>query len=366
MTHSNKLQFSPLTPYRVLSLDGGGMRGLYTLGLLKSLSDRFCQSRKVDIGKGFDLIVGTSTGGFIATGLAAGVEIEKMTAIYRDRGRNIFTNPMPKGKKWSLFWWVFRNLCKPANTNDALKRELEKVFKEETVEEVFTRRQVALCVTAINIVNNCPRVFKTPHNPEKHADNKRKLVDICLATSAAPIIFPIASIPDPENTNLQEGFVDGGLWANNPTLIGLIEAIEMAKSDQPIEIISMGTCSPAGGNIFNATKADKGIKDWRFGVRPLEISMDAQSMGFTFMCDFLTKKLNDFGKKITVYRLESSKLSKVQEDAIGLDIATEDACNTMQSIATLDGQHLHGKAHRESDDKKLTILKNIFENLPTL
>ena len=366
MTHDSKLNLSPLSPYRVLSLDGGGMRGLYTLGLLKSLSDRFCRSKKVDIGKGFDLIIGTSTGGIIAAGLAAGVEIEKMIAIYRDQGKNIFTDPMPKGKKWSLLLWMFRNLCKPANANDALKRELKKVFKKETVEEVFARRQIALCITAINIVNNCPRIFKTPHNPLKHADNKRKLVDICLATSAAPIIFPIATIPDPENENLQEGFVDGGLWANNPTFIGLIEAMEMAKNDQPIEIISVGTCPPAGGDVFNPQKVNRGIKSWDFGIRPLKVSMDAQSMGFNFICDLLANKLSNFGKKVTVYRLQSSKSSQAQESVIGLDIANEDACNTMQPIATHDGKHLHGKALREDDDKKISMLKNIFENLPAL
>ena len=120
-------------------------------------------------------------------------------------------------------------------------------------------------------------------------------------------------------------------------MVGLIEALGMAKDDQSIEIISVGTCSPAGGDIFNFKKANRGIKDWGFGVRPLELSMDAQAMGFNFMCDFLAKKLNDFGKNVTIHRLESPKLSRDQEGAIGLDIATEDACNTMQTIATLNG-----------------------------
>lgn len=356
-------------PYRILSLDGGGMRGLYTLALLKSLSERFCESSKKDIGKGFDLIVGTSTGGIIAAGLAAGVEIEKMMQIYRDRGKDIFTDPSPKEmekKLWQLLRWAKRNFSTPANSNDVLKSELQRVFGKETVEEVYKRRGLALCLTSINIVNNCPRVFKTPHDPQKHADNKRKLVDVCLATSAAPIIFPIASIPEPENEGLKEGFVDGGLWANNPILIGLIEALGLTEDNQPIEIISIGTSPPVGGSVFNPQKANRGIKGWGFGIHPLELSMNAQSLGFNFACDFLAKKLGDFGKKVTICRLKPSGLSKEQEDAIGLDIATTDACNTLQAVATLDGQHIHGKAYREADNKKLKILKDIFEQLPNL
>ena len=61
-------------PYRVLSLDGGGMRGLYTASVLKSLMNRVSKpGNDKDIGKGFDLIVGTSTGGILACGLVAGI-----------------------------------------------------------------------------------------------------------------------------------------------------------------------------------------------------------------------------------------------------------------------------------------------------
>ena len=190
MTHSKTPTTSSLPPYRVLSLDGGGMRGLYTLGLLKSLSERFCRLSKMDIGKGFNLIVGTSTGGIIATGLATGVAVESMIEIYRGRGKDIFTDPKPKNKI-NTFWWAIRNLCKSANTNNILRNELQKVFKEETVEEVYTRRQIALCVTAVNVVNNCPKIFKTPHDSQKHADNKRNLLIFALQLRRPPSFFQL-------------------------------------------------------------------------------------------------------------------------------------------------------------------------------
>ncbi len=91
-------------PYRVLSLDGGGMRGLYTASLLKSLSERFCKSSNKDIGKGFDLIVGTSTGGILAAGLVAGIEIDKIIEIYYKEGKNIFKSPVPNNFLRKIIW----------------------------------------------------------------------------------------------------------------------------------------------------------------------------------------------------------------------------------------------------------------------
>ena len=99
-----------LKPYRVLSLDGGGMRGLYTAALLKSLSQQFGKSSKKDIGKGFHLIVGTSTGGILACGLAAGIPIDEIMEIYSKAGKDIFTNPMPNDSSdlKKLSWAVFK------------------------------------------------------------------------------------------------------------------------------------------------------------------------------------------------------------------------------------------------------------------
>ena len=55
-------------------------------------------------------------------------------------------------------------------------------------------------------------------------DAKRQIADVCLAASAAPFFLPAADIPNPDNAEKKEYFIDGGLWENNPTLIGLSEA----------------------------------------------------------------------------------------------------------------------------------------------
>ena len=99
-------------PYRVLTIDGGGIRGLYTATALHTLMKRYLpdsQAKDRDIGKGFDLIVGTSTGGILAAALAKGVSTQKIIEFYANTGRDIFPDPMPKCKL-GILWWSLKNL----------------------------------------------------------------------------------------------------------------------------------------------------------------------------------------------------------------------------------------------------------------
>lgn len=80
-------------PFRVLSLDGGGMRGIYTAAFLSRLTDQFARLRgepALDLGRGFDLITGTSTGAIVGCALAIGRPISEVVALYREHGPKIF------------------------------------------------------------------------------------------------------------------------------------------------------------------------------------------------------------------------------------------------------------------------------------
>ena len=323
---------------------------------------RFCEANNRDIGKGFDLIVGTSTGGILAAGLAAGINIDKIIEIYTQEGYKIFTKPKPNHPVLKFLWAICCSIS-PANKNTYFKKKLEEIFKNETIGEVYERRKIGLCIQSLKLVDYSPRVFKTPHNPKKHADNKRKLSDICLATSAAPIIFPIASSPEPDNPDTQEHFIDGGIWSNNPTLIGLIEALDISQKDQSIEIISIGTSPASSGESLNPAKTNRGIMGWGYGVDILEASGNAQSRSVEFISKFLEKHLNNSGRTVKIYRLPQKCLSSSQEKVISLDKASKEACNTLISLGTEDGKEIYGMTFQKEEDPDLKMLTNIFNNI---
>ena len=84
--------------FRVLSLDGGGMRGTYTATYLSRVASAFAKRRgldRLDVGRDFDLIVGTNTGGLLASALVAGLPLENVVALYREHGPRIFQRRMP-------------------------------------------------------------------------------------------------------------------------------------------------------------------------------------------------------------------------------------------------------------------------------
>ena len=351
-------------PYRVLSLDGGGMRGLYTASVLQSLVNRFSKpNHKIDkdIGKGFDLIVGTSTGGILACGLASGVPIRNIIELYSKKGKKIFTNPFPFDWKIKKLWWAYQNKNKPANSNKALTQELQSIFSDKTMGQIYNERKVGLCITSINLIDYSPRVFKTPHNLLKNADNNRKLIDVCLAASAAPIIFPIANIPDPERENIYENFVDGGLWANSPISVALIEAISCSGENQKIEIVSIGTCPAQKGEVVK--NSNRGLFQWQFGIKPMELSMESQSKASHNIADFLCVQLKKLGRKVTIHRLKQTVPSVEQAKFLSLDQANKQTCDLLIKLGKKDGEAIYGEITRKD---KYNNLKTIFTNLPNI
>jgi uncharacterized protein len=226
-------------PFRVLTLDGGGMRGLYSATLLQVLAKRFNRQfhdKEPDVGKAFDLICGTSTGAILACTLAVGIPLSRVTKLYREKGSQIFRRPMPKGESLALYRWAWAHRNKPAANADALKEALEDCFGDSTLGEVYQKRKIALCIPAVSAINYQARVLKTSHIQGKHRDDGYRIVDVCMASSAAPIFFPIAMRKKHDEEYTVNHFVDGGLWANNPVMVGLTESLAMAVMDQPIEI----------------------------------------------------------------------------------------------------------------------------------
>lgn len=348
-------------PYRVLTLDGGGARGLYTATKLHTLMKRYlpnAQAADRDIGKAFDMIVGTSTGGILATALALGKSTAEIIKLYADHGKDIFPDPMPPE---TSYWWAWKNRKSPAGNRSQLQLQLKNLFGDETIGSMYQKRKIGLCVPAVNVATNKAWVFKTAHNPEKHRDDNYKLVDVCLATSAAPIFLPLSLIENPDTGVGEDVFADGGLWANNPVLVGLVEALEMSGK-RPIEIISIGTCPPPSGQVVAGNEADRGIMDWKVGIKIVETSIDAQASGHHFMATILANKLTGLGKQCTVIRLPQSPPSSEQVNHLGLDNASAHSIQVLSQLGKSDGEAAHSWSLPGNTPDRV-IVKDIFSNL---
>lgn len=268
---------------RVLTIDGGGMRGLYAATYLSALAQEAAKRRAsglLDVGKAFDLIVGTSTGGIIACALAAGIPLAQVTAFYRRYGRAVFPRKMPRGIL-SAIPQMFTRPWHLARGSVALERALEDIFSQCTIQEIFDRRKIALAIPAVDMTRHRAWVFKTPHLNGRR-DDRFRLVDVCLATSAAPLYRSLARVPNPTDTAHHRVFVDGGLWANNPVLVGMIDGLQMAEVEDRIEIFSLGACSRTPGDI-SSINVHWGFLKWMFGGRVVGVSLAAQESAYDYM-----------------------------------------------------------------------------------
>jgi patatin-like phospholipase/acyl hydrolase len=295
-------------PFRVLSLDGGGMRGVYTSTYLGELAEAFARKRRVsalDVGKGFDLIVGTSTGGIVACALAAGIRLRDVVSLYKEHGGAIFPVKLPTRLGPALITQLFSRPAALASGAKALREVLEARFGNETLEEVYMRRGIALAITAVEMNRHHSWVFKTPHHPNTNGrDNPYRLADVCLATTAAPLFRSLAPIDDPYGGASYFVFADGGLWANNPVIVGLVEALELAAPGQPIEVFALGTCGRPAGRHIDRAKVHRGLVDWKLGGEAAVVSLDAQEFAFDNIARMLSRHLD---RPCTVVRFPAGR-----------------------------------------------------------
>lgn len=209
--------------FRILSLDGGGLRGAYAasaLARLEELSGRPTHEH-------FDLIAGTSTGGIIGIGLALGIPAAKILEFYQIRGPEIF--PSRFGGNTRMAWGS-------KHRNEPLLAALRDVLGDKTIGDAFTR----LCIPAVTATTGSPRVFKTSHHEDLKIDYRLPAWKVAMATSAAPFYLPGVALD-----GSMDVLVDGGLWANNPAFVGVFEAFTyLGRNLDEISVLSIGTGTP--------------------------------------------------------------------------------------------------------------------------
>ena len=240
--------------YQILSLDGGGIRGVFSAAVLAAIEEDL----SVDIRNHFDLISGTSTGGIIAIALGLGLPPRDILDFYVSEGPKIFRDPFRLRRIWH--WSHAKH--KPAQ----LERSLRKVFGDRPFGDSVKR----LVVPSYSVGQSDVHLFRTPHLQKLARDYRVPAWQVAMATSAAPTFFPVARHVDGIR------LVDGGVWANNPTLVALAEAV--GQLDQVLEDISVLNIGTMSGLKSYPKRLNRGGK-WQWARHAHQLILDATSLG---------------------------------------------------------------------------------------
>ncbi|MBS1827738.1 MAG: patatin-like phospholipase family protein [Acidobacteria bacterium] len=247
------------TPFRILSLDGGGIKGVFTAAFLSEI-ERMTGKRISDY---FDLITGTSTGGIIAISLGLGLPASRILDFYLNHGPTIFPSVGFHTRSWLMLRWLVCGKHDPA----PLKTALHEVFSDRKLGHSHTR----LVIPAFNILDGSVALFKTAHCDRFKQDYLRSCVDVALATAAAPTFLP------PHDVGDGRLYLDGGVWANNPVLVGVLEAIaNLTHRADEVDVLSIGTTEEPF-HVQHKLRKKGGAWNWK--TRLAALFMQAQADG---------------------------------------------------------------------------------------
>jgi hypothetical protein len=248
---------------RILVIDGGGIKGVVPASLLAHVEESL--QRKVS--DYFDLIVGTSTGGIIALALGLGLSAQETLAFYETYGPAIFYgNP-----RFRAFRRWFRAKYDPL----PLRSAVEAAFGKRTLGESTKR----LVIPSFNVDTGEVHVWKTAHDQRFERDYRSRVVDVALSTAAAPTYFPTHQL------DCGTPLIDGGMWANNPIAVALVEAIGILKwPAADLRVLSLG-CTTKPLNVDWGRRHSLGKFGWAEKIA--DVFMAGQSSGAMGMAQHL-------------------------------------------------------------------------------
>lgn len=262
--------------FNILSIDGGGIRGIFPAMFLAAVeaelkTRNYQKNRICDY---FNLISGTSTGGVIAIALALGIPALEIVDLYLENAKIIF------GKKRNSLGRVFNS----AHQRNALEELIRDKFKKATngIDPVLRDCKTNVCIPTYDLMQGKPSVLKSNYHRRFIRDYHIPAYQAALATSAAPTFFDPYSSKYVDLNGIEQLFsnkVDGGVVANNPTLLTIIEAQKAFKKElSELQVLSLGT-----GHQRFADSCDRkswGLKYWMLEgdrKRLIEVFMQGQS-----------------------------------------------------------------------------------------
>ena len=239
--------------YRVLSFDGGGIRGLYQSRLLESLN-----ALGHDVAAHADVFAGTSTGAIVAAALARCIQPAKITALYAAVGEQVFPHRGKIRRAVRAVTSLVRR--KPGYSSAALREALEQQLGKDTTLGECTKR---LIVAAISLNQYKLKVFDSSYEADKQA----KLVDVVLVSAAAPTYFQPARLGDTY-------YVDGGLCCNNPAFRAVTKLCLEGVDLRRIYVLSISTGALP---VTKAAKQFLRLRNVRWARPAIDIAMSGSS-----------------------------------------------------------------------------------------
>jgi uncharacterized protein len=256
---------------KILCIDGGGIRGVFAIAILQAMEKKYGQK----ISNQFDLIAGTSTGSIIAAAVAMETSMGTLMNQYLLSGEKIFMREAKVG------------LFKSIYSDQHLRELLKGAFGDKELLDI----DKPLIIPTVDLTHGKPYVHRSYGDKDLH-DIPIKLWDAVLSSCSAPVFFP------PNNIGNKYLSIDGGLWANNPSLVCLTDALHYFHEDlQSIQILSLGTGKQ---KIDFSIEEEKswGIKHWlpvtfpSFKVTPklFDLVLDISSESVSYHCQLLLRK----------------------------------------------------------------------------
>lgn len=313
-------------PFKILCIDGGGIKGLFSAQVLAEFEEAF----NTLTSEHFDLVCGTSTGGIIALGVASGIPMKEVVKFYQNNGPNIFSQRWKIGVLGEWLFTLKQAIIISKYSDKALRNALIDVFKTKKIVE----SQNLLCIPSFNITNSTPRIFKRDYG-SLNQDNKKTFVQVALATTAAPTYFPVQEIDGVQ-------YVDGGLYANNPIMIGLTEAIkgcwikkkeERGEDDYDgIEILSISSCEIPQGDF--AGRKRRSFFNWRKTL--FDAYSDGQNKSYNVFLEQI-KPFLDF--EINIKRVKNEPLPDAQISKVSLDNSSPESLQILKAQGSIVGNN---------------------------
>lgn len=299
-----------MTIRTILSIDGGGIRGIIPALWLAELEQRLRRADKGGVSEHFDLIAGTSTGSILACGISSSLTPQQLSDLYLQRRHEIF--PGFRARLWSRTNRFFTGgPSAPKYDGKGLRSVLSSLLGDRTLKHLSP----LTLVVSYDTIQRSAVVFKS--HKEEHKD--LPVWEVCVASSSAPTYFP-GHLMKVEGERC--ALIDGGIVANNPTACAVAEALRLNREagtpNQALLVVSLGT-GQATREISAEETQEWGALEWALPI--IDVLFDGASQS----ADYITRQCIGDG----YFRLQT-KLTKGMDD---LDDVSATNINALAELA---------------------------------